>query len=373
MLSKRSSGLDFSDGKYAIDPLQQHPDMAMAYNAGPQPSHLQRNKSERTRLQGLQRSNTIGSNAGQALNHSRTFRQKFGIWMINEGGRQLFFGIWVFLHLLVAVFGMFHYQLKDNLVTARATFGITFCTPPSTWIRTIVKSLICSDRPRCSSGLARRCHLYPSPCLPQLHLVPSPDSSQRHHSVWQEHHFPYSDGMVYRYWFCCTHRCAHGKFCKTGECWPWCQDHWTKIFGFPCCQLHHGTRNHWLDYDCSIGNNGFFRHWETPSCPFWAILVLPSSVHRLLHQLAASRYVLHDQAWPSSILFIQHYWSVLGEFSIIWIFLKMGYWQGHPTEVLACWRCHLDFWAYPAWNSISPLYLYLQSCPASFKCHGASD
>jgi len=134
MLSKRSSGLDFSDGKYAIDPLQQHPDMATAYNAGPQPSHLQRNKSERTRLQGLQRSNTVGSNAGQALNHSRTFRQKFGIWMINEGGRQLFFGIWVFLHLLVAVFGMFHYQLKDNLVTARATFGITFCTSQSTWV-----------------------------------------------------------------------------------------------------------------------------------------------------------------------------------------------------------------------------------------------
>ena len=180
MLSKRSSGLDFSDGKYAIDPLQQHPDMATAYNAGPQPSHLQRNKSERTRLQGLQRSNTVGSNAGQALNHSRTFRQKFGIWMINEGGRQLFFGIWVFLHLLVAVFGMFHYQLKDNLVTARATFGITFCTSQSTWVWrvwTIINPLFCSDRPRCSSGLARRCHLYPSPCLPQLHFVPSPDPS----------------------------------------------------------------------------------------------------------------------------------------------------------------------------------------------------
>lgn len=100
--------------------------MAMTYNAGPQPNYLQRNKSERTRLQGLQRSNTTRSNTGQAPNQPKTLKQKLGVWMINEGGRQFFFGIWIFLHLLVAVFGMFHYQLKDNLVNARATFGITF-------------------------------------------------------------------------------------------------------------------------------------------------------------------------------------------------------------------------------------------------------
>jgi hypothetical protein len=46
--------------------------------------------------------------------------------MINEGGKRLFFFIWVFLHLLVAVFGFINYQLKDNLTTARATFGVTF-------------------------------------------------------------------------------------------------------------------------------------------------------------------------------------------------------------------------------------------------------
>lgn len=46
--------------------------------------------------------------------------------MINEGGRQIFFGVWIFLHLLVAVFGFFHYQLKDNSEGARAIFGITF-------------------------------------------------------------------------------------------------------------------------------------------------------------------------------------------------------------------------------------------------------
>ena len=46
--------------------------------------------------------------------------------MINEGGKQLFFGVYIFLHLLVAVFGFMHYQLKDNAEGARAVFGITF-------------------------------------------------------------------------------------------------------------------------------------------------------------------------------------------------------------------------------------------------------
>jgi hypothetical protein len=46
--------------------------------------------------------------------------------MINEGGKRLFFFSWIFLHLLVAVFGFLNYQLKDNLTTARAMFGITF-------------------------------------------------------------------------------------------------------------------------------------------------------------------------------------------------------------------------------------------------------
>lgn len=111
------SGLDFADRAPQLD---QHPDLA---NRGPSP-HLQRNKTERRRLQGLQRSLT---NAGpKAPIRPETFMQKFNLWMINEGGRQLFFGVWMLLHLLVAVFGFFHYQLKDNLTKARSDFGITF-------------------------------------------------------------------------------------------------------------------------------------------------------------------------------------------------------------------------------------------------------
>lgn len=57
-----------------------------------------------------------------------TFAEKFDLWMINEGGRRIFFSVWVVLHLLVFAFGFMNYQLKDNLTTARATFGITYRT-----------------------------------------------------------------------------------------------------------------------------------------------------------------------------------------------------------------------------------------------------
>jgi predicted ferric reductase len=57
---------------------------------------------------------------------ANTWRQKLDIWMINEGGKRLFFFIWIFLHLLVAVFGFINYQLRDSFTIARSNFGITF-------------------------------------------------------------------------------------------------------------------------------------------------------------------------------------------------------------------------------------------------------
>ena len=117
----RSSGLDFSDGK--VPSLDQHPDMDRPL--GGQNVYLQRNKTERRRLQGLQRSNTSAS-IKVAPYVPKTLGEKWNVWMINEGGRRMFFFVWIFLHILVAVFGAFHYQTKDNLTTARATFGVTF-------------------------------------------------------------------------------------------------------------------------------------------------------------------------------------------------------------------------------------------------------
>lgn len=119
---QRYSGLDFSDGK--VPHIEQHPDMANNYAVQTGASHLQRNKTERRRLQGLQRSNTSASARGPYKPNG--FREKWRHWMINEGGRRIFFFIWVLLHALVFAFGFMHYQLKDNSVGARATFGITF-------------------------------------------------------------------------------------------------------------------------------------------------------------------------------------------------------------------------------------------------------
>jgi NADPH oxidase 2 len=119
MASKYSSGLDFSDR----GTLDQHPDLSNNY-LHRAPSHLQRNKTERRRLQGLQQS--LSSSVTKVPFKPQNWVQKWNLWMINEGGRQLFFGVWIFLHLLVAVFGFIHYQLKDNSEKARATFGVTF-------------------------------------------------------------------------------------------------------------------------------------------------------------------------------------------------------------------------------------------------------
>ena len=120
---KRLSGLDLSDGK--VPALEQHPDMANIALGGNQPSHLQRNKTERRRLQGLQRTNTTAS-AKVTPYKPNTWREKWDLWMINEGGKRFFFFIFILLHALVIAFGFMHYQLKDSSTIARATFGITF-------------------------------------------------------------------------------------------------------------------------------------------------------------------------------------------------------------------------------------------------------
>ena len=61
-----------------------------------------------------------------------SMKERFDAWMVNEGGRRIFFGLWVFVHALVFAFGFVHYELKDNLTGARATFGITFGALPHT-------------------------------------------------------------------------------------------------------------------------------------------------------------------------------------------------------------------------------------------------
>ncbi|KAL4079010.1 NADPH oxidase B [Scleroderma citrinum] len=120
-----SSGLDFQDRDPFADPnpFIDPPDYDYA-GASVQPS-LYRNKSERERLQGIQQS-WVKPGVTKTQGVPQSLGQKFDLWMINEGGKRLFFFTWILFHCLVIVFGFLNYYLSDDLMTARATFGITY-------------------------------------------------------------------------------------------------------------------------------------------------------------------------------------------------------------------------------------------------------
>jgi NADPH oxidase 2 len=118
MADMRADGLDFADRN-----LMDHPDVQVGNPLTRQPSHLQRNKTERQRLQGLQR---VESKVEKPIEKAVTWKQRFDVWMINEGGRQLFFATFIFFHILVGALGYVHYQTKDNLTFSRRTFGQGF-------------------------------------------------------------------------------------------------------------------------------------------------------------------------------------------------------------------------------------------------------
>ncbi|KAJ7449191.1 NADPH oxidase [Mycena latifolia] len=116
MSSKRSSGLDFSGG---ILPLS-------AADVVSPTDQDQRNKSERMRLQGLQTTAAPKGRIRHDPSRPKKLGEKISIWLINDGRQRIFFAVFLFLHLLVAILGLVHYGLKDNLNNARARFGITF-------------------------------------------------------------------------------------------------------------------------------------------------------------------------------------------------------------------------------------------------------
>lgn len=123
MDDKRFSGLDFKDRDHnpfiGTNSLVDPP--AYDYSGPP----LYRNKSERARLQGIQQT-WVKPKFTKIQEEPRTLGQKFDLWMINEGGKRLFFFTWILFHCLVIAFGFLNYDLSDDLTTARATFGITY-------------------------------------------------------------------------------------------------------------------------------------------------------------------------------------------------------------------------------------------------------
>ncbi|KAF9731550.1 hypothetical protein PMIN06_009576 [Paraphaeosphaeria minitans] len=53
-------------------------------------------------------------------------KEKFDIWMVNEGYRRFFVFTFLILHMMVFGFGMGNYGFKDNSIGARNTFGFSF-------------------------------------------------------------------------------------------------------------------------------------------------------------------------------------------------------------------------------------------------------
>ena len=126
---RKYSGLDFSDGQRLID----NPGYPLEKPSGGE--ILERNRIERVRLQGLMRSESRSDAPIRPTNVKLLkLKERWDIWMVNDGGRRLFFGVWIFLHMLVIAFGFMNYQLKDNLTVARATFGLGYREYPiSQW------------------------------------------------------------------------------------------------------------------------------------------------------------------------------------------------------------------------------------------------
>ncbi|KAK3366435.1 ferric reductase NAD binding domain-containing protein [Podospora didyma] len=55
-----------------------------------------------------------------------TVREKIDRWMVNEGNRRIFVFVFLLLQVVIFVYGVANYGLKDNLQIARDTFGPTF-------------------------------------------------------------------------------------------------------------------------------------------------------------------------------------------------------------------------------------------------------
>lgn len=112
--------MDFQDGPRPATVF--HPDVNSSGGA-----NLSRNKTERRRLQGLYRSDSLVQKPGSIMSVDKEKPWiRLQTWMVNEGGRRIFFFVFILLHALVIGLGFAHYLLKDNSVNARKTFGITF-------------------------------------------------------------------------------------------------------------------------------------------------------------------------------------------------------------------------------------------------------
>lgn len=88
-------------------------------------SSVSTSPTERARWPPLTRMLMSGEMNGEPP-RNLTAKEKFDVWMVNEGHRRLFVGVFAIAHLMVFGFAFLNFHLKDSLSGPRATFGMTF-------------------------------------------------------------------------------------------------------------------------------------------------------------------------------------------------------------------------------------------------------
>jgi hypothetical protein len=113
---KRSSGLDFSDrGQLQFGPTPGSQGNICQWDSPAQSPTAKQDREEAFATPSADEHDRCHPEG--AVQAQETHSTGGSVWMINEGGRRLFFFVWIFLHLLVFAFGFVHYQLNDNLTT----------------------------------------------------------------------------------------------------------------------------------------------------------------------------------------------------------------------------------------------------------------
>ena len=83
-------------------------------------------RAERGRSSPLSRMLASGEMSSSNRPQELTMVQSVGRWMINEGSRRISVFVFMLVHAMIFAFGFANYYLKDNLQTARATFGLGY-------------------------------------------------------------------------------------------------------------------------------------------------------------------------------------------------------------------------------------------------------
>lgn len=81
--------------------------------------------SGRSRVPPLTRMLMSGEMSGEPP-RDLTMKERFDVWMVNEGYRRLFVVIFGLVHVMIFAFAFLNYDLKDNLTGARTSFGTTY-------------------------------------------------------------------------------------------------------------------------------------------------------------------------------------------------------------------------------------------------------